>query len=92
MKLLGPLLILGVFLVAFLVMYMQKRKPAPQVPGAVGVPPRQYPSWRILPYDPYKIGQPPVYDPSTLHLGDLAPRAPGVWSSSYTPSPYSIPG
>ena len=90
MKHLGSLLIVGVFLVAFLMMYIQKRKPAPQLPPPSGMPLGGYPNWRILPYDPYYTG-PPVYDPYTLRVG-LSPGSVISWSSKFKPDPYDIPG
>jgi hypothetical protein len=90
MKQIGILLIVGVFLVGFLIMYIQKRKPTPELPPPTGVPLMRYPDWRILPYDPYYAG-PPVYDPFMLRTG-LAPGSVISWSSRYKPDPYDIPG
>ena len=91
MKHLGILLIFGVFLAGFLMMYMHNRKPTPQLPPPTGVPPFRVPNWRILPYDPYYTG-PPVSDPYTLFTGKVAPLSPSSWSSRFKPDPYDIPG
>ena len=60
------------------------------MPPPAGKPLMKYPSWRILPYDPYYAG-PPKYNPYTLRMG-LAPLSPSTWSSAYNYDPYDIPG
>lgn len=90
MKNLGVLLIVGVFLAGIFMMYMQRRKATPQLPPPSGKPIGNYPTWRILPYDPYYTG-PPVYDPTQL-VTRIAPSSPSSWSSTFKPDPYDIPG
>jgi hypothetical protein len=62
MKHLGFIMILMVFVIGFLLMYVQRRKPAVvSIPIEAG-PGFDIPTWRILPYDPAKFGQPPVHN------------------------------
>lgn len=64
MKYLGWIMILMVFVVGALLMYLQRKKsPATIVePIVTAGPGFDIPTWRILPYDPAKIGQPPVHN------------------------------
>lgn len=56
-------MILMVFVVGALLMYLQRNKKAVVVEPIVEAGPGfEIPTWRILPYDPAKIGQPPVHD------------------------------
>lgn len=87
------MVIAGVFLFMILVLYFMKKKgEAKQLvaPAPAGTPMGKYPDWRILPYDPYKIGTGKVYDPYTLRMG-IAPK-PISWSSKHVVEPYDIPG
>lgn len=59
----GWIMILMVFVVGALLMHLQRKKPPVIVePIVTAGPGFDIPTWRILPYDPAKIGQPPVYN------------------------------
>ena len=85
------IVIAAVFLFMIFVLYYMKRKQAPMAPPPAGVPMKKYPTWRILPYDPYYVG-PPKSDPHALRTGQIAPLSPSVWSSTYKYDAYDIPG
>lgn len=66
MKGLGIILIIGIFVAGFIALYLgNKKKPVQPAPAVVSEPGFEIPNWRILPYDPAKIGQSPVYDPAS---------------------------
>jgi len=88
----STVVIAGVFMFMILVLYAMKKKgevKQPTAPAPAGTPLGKYPDWRILPYDPYKIGKGKVYDPHTLRMG-IAPLSPSSWSSTYAYDPYDM--